>query len=598
MWGAPVRTADSALDALLGVFLPDGKKDDDADRRARHAPSRRVVKAALATLLALAAAFTLNQAVARQIGHSGGGMRLRVELRRGADRAPLLAAPLAGGHPAMLRQGLLAGAAQDVGAYAPPQRGAQWVTTAEIGAPGELVAAWVGKAPHGGRAADTTLYSASYSPESQRWSEPRLIAAVESHSATEGGGKRRLPVWYPVLCRLPGAGAADQLVLFYKTVSPDGGVTWGAATEMRRSPLASGATAAVRITGPYHACHVTQGPAGSTVLSPAGFANTASGGALVEFSQDGGQTWLWTSAIPYKGEGQLHHAAFFTDRAGGVRMLAQQRPTSRRGAPGGHVRALMATSDRLGLSWEEAREVELPSPDSPLDVLTLKDGRVLAAYNHAERPSTHSRAQLNLALSYDDGETWRPVLTLDADTEGIGMEFALPSVAQTSDGLLHVTYLQLPSLKAKKEAMAAGEGVRHAVLDPQHLDAAYLAAHTLRPPGVSSVSGARAHEDSEGEPQVASNLLTSDVGNAAGAQTAGNGAAAAGEHSRDDAAAVAAVAEAAAAGWLDHPDAAPAGGESRLDALEVIHDDDLLEFDPSVARLDTEGQPITAKIHG
>lgn len=47
-----------------------------------------------------------------------------------------------------------------------------------------------------------------------------------------------------------------------------------------------------------------------------------------------------------QGEGQLHHAAFFTDRAGGVRMLAQQRPTSRRGAPGGHVRALMATSDR------------------------------------------------------------------------------------------------------------------------------------------------------------------------------------------------------------------------------------------------------------
>lgn len=52
----------------------------------------------------------------------------------------------------------------------------------------------------------------------QLWSAPQLVEAVDIHNAAAGPGQGRRPLWYPVLCRLPGAsqGGAAPLALFYK----------------------------------------------------------------------------------------------------------------------------------------------------------------------------------------------------------------------------------------------------------------------------------------------------------------------------------------------------------------------------------------------
>ena len=85
-----------------------------------------------------------------------------------------------------------------------------------------------------------------------------------------------------------------------------------------------------------------------------------------------------------------------------------------------------------GKTWTEAQATSLPNPNSGIDAVALKDGRIVLAYNHTET----GRTPLNLAVSRDGGLAWSMFETLES-TPG---EFSYPAVIQASDGDLHVTY--------------------------------------------------------------------------------------------------------------------------------------------------------------
>jgi predicted neuraminidase len=88
------------------------------------------------------------------------------------------------------------------------------------------------------------------------------------------------------------------------------------------------------------------------------------------------------------------------------------------------------SSDR-GLTWTPALALELPNPNSGIDAVTLRDGRLVMIYNHTVR----GRTPLNLAVSRD-GTKWSMFATLESEPG----EYSYPAIIQASSGDLHATY--------------------------------------------------------------------------------------------------------------------------------------------------------------
>lgn len=100
----------------------------------------------------------------------------------------------------------------------------------------------------------------------------------------------------------------------------------------------------------------------------------------------------------------------------------------------GHTRsARVAVADSMddGKTWTQARLIDLANPNSGLDAVRMKDGRVVLIFNH----SYNRRTPLNLAVS-EDGEHFKVFKTLE---DGPG-QFSYPAIIQAANGDLLMTY--------------------------------------------------------------------------------------------------------------------------------------------------------------
>lgn len=91
----------------------------------------------------------------------------------------------------------------------------------------------------------------------------------------------------------------------------------------------------------------------------------------------------------------------------------------------------IADSFDRGVTWTQARPIDVPNPNSGLDAVALKDGRVVLIYNHTD----HGRTPLNLAVS-GDGEHFAMFCTLECEPG----EYSYPAIVQGQEGDLHITY--------------------------------------------------------------------------------------------------------------------------------------------------------------
>ncbi|MBW7865128.1 MAG: exo-alpha-sialidase [Candidatus Hydrogenedentes bacterium] len=99
----------------------------------------------------------------------------------------------------------------------------------------------------------------------------------------------------------------------------------------------------------------------------------------------------------------------------------------------GSPRTVKSVSKDHGHTWTPATPTDRRNPDSGLDTVKLKSGRVLQVYTDTE---SGSRYPMVIVQSHDDGETWGDLITLATDHG----EFSYPSIIQASDGTVHLLY--------------------------------------------------------------------------------------------------------------------------------------------------------------
>ena len=85
-----------------------------------------------------------------------------------------------------------------------------------------------------------------------------------------------------------------------------------------------------------------------------------------------------------------------------------------------------------GHTWSKGTNSSFPNPNSAVDFIKLRSGRLLLVYNH----NMNDRTPLTAALSSDNGKTFSHRMNIAAGQDS----FAYPTIVQTEDGRIHVTF--------------------------------------------------------------------------------------------------------------------------------------------------------------
>ena len=278
---------------------------------------------------------------------------------------------------------------------------------------GDLLSAWFGGSAEG--SPDVAIWAARRTAKG--WSAPVALAR-----------EPQVACWNPVLFH----SRDGRLWLYYKfgpspsvwvaarKYSQDEGFTWSPVEHLPAGVL-----------GPIRAKPLILED--GTIVSGTSFEAYHSWSIWIERSTDDGRTWTKIGPI-------LPAASPGAKNAPDVTTGLIQPSVIRLGK--GHLRlyarstediARICVSDSFddGLSWTSVHPLDVPNPNSGIDVVSLRDGRVVLIYND----TTSGRSPLNLAVSHD-GEHFRNFYTLE-DRPG---EYSYPAIIQNAQGDLEITY--------------------------------------------------------------------------------------------------------------------------------------------------------------
>ncbi len=277
---------------------------------------------------------------------------------------------------------------------------------------GELMAAWFGGTYEG--KPDVAVWAATRTAEG--WSRPRELAREPN-----------IPCWNPVLFY-----ANDhRLWLYYKfgpnpaswtgarRWSADDGKTWSGIEHLPAG-----------ILGPIREKPLVE--PGGRIVSGSSIESYHTWAVWIERSTDNGRSWRKhgpvvgppaSVAANADGTNGIIQPVVIKLHPGHLRFYARATENI------GHIVAADSYDD--GKTWTGMHMLELPNPNSGIDAVRLRDGRVVMIYND----TAHGRTPLNLAVSRD-GEHFRNFLTL----ESAPGEYSYPAIIQAQDGSLAATY--------------------------------------------------------------------------------------------------------------------------------------------------------------
>ena len=115
-------------------------------------------------------------------------------------------------------------------------------------------------------------------------------------------------------------------------------------------------------------------------------------------------------------------------------------------------RILKSISKDNGDTWSFATDTKIPNPSSSIEVLQLKNGNWMMACNDTES----GRNQMAILLSFNEGKSWEVKKYIGKHEQSTGITFAYPSLIQSTDGFIHLTY----SLKNNE-----GKTIQHAIFN-------------------------------------------------------------------------------------------------------------------------------------
>lgn len=149
--------------------------------------------------------------------------------------------------------------------------------------------------------------------------------------------------------------------------------------------------------------------------------------SLFAISDDGGENWIFSNPV-LGGAGIQPTIAIGKDSIL-VAYLRDNGPPPQR---------MQRTESRdRGLTWSIPKDDILPNPGAGFDLVTLKTGEWAMVFNDTE----DGRHNLTVALSDDDGKTWKWKKTIEDDNRGKKATSShYPSVIQGQDGRIHVSY--------------------------------------------------------------------------------------------------------------------------------------------------------------
>lgn len=149
--------------------------------------------------------------------------------------------------------------------------------------------------------------------------------------------------------------------------------------------------------------------------------------SLFAFTDDAGDTWSYSN--PVLGGAGIQ-PTILVGKSG--RLTAYLRDN---GPP--PQRMQRTDSNDNGASWSIAKDDILPNPGAGFDGVTLPGGEWVMVFNDTEE----GRHNLSVALSDDEGKSWKWKKSIENDTRGDRSTSShYPSVVLGADGRIHVTY--------------------------------------------------------------------------------------------------------------------------------------------------------------
>ncbi|MCL4784043.1 MAG: glycoside hydrolase [Bryobacterales bacterium] len=149
--------------------------------------------------------------------------------------------------------------------------------------------------------------------------------------------------------------------------------------------------------------------------------------SVVAYSDDQGKTW--NGSEPMIGQGAVQPSIVRKKNGVLVSWFRDNGPPPQR--------VLRSESRDDGVSWTVATDTDIPNSGTSVEVIVLKSGEWLMVNNDTEK----GRHSLSAWLSDDEGASWKWKRHIEFDDrkEKAG-SFHYPSVIQSSDGVIHVTY--------------------------------------------------------------------------------------------------------------------------------------------------------------